>query len=307
MLMRPPDLFQMAINALNGEHEFEPNVIPARRLMKCACIFCARLGKSGLCAACLGTGMEIETFMPYWYRLRDEAWRIGQLRTALSHRPAYVPADSVYRNAQDVFVQTLRNLVGKWCQSDWSLRDCFEKHPKIRWQIAEFLRRDPLMIVPAKAGPSQVVRATQRFPRRRDNPQARARREATVLFIDLIRHPAGERLRMCLRCKRYFFGRPDQKCCPRPRRCGSYRAAIKSTKERWHKKRKEKLYAAREAIAEWHPGSGKPWKTFVAERVGKTEKWVTRAVNCGELTVPLGMIEANLGGRPPKKGKHNAN
>jgi hypothetical protein len=67
------------------------------------------------------------------------------------------------------------------------------------------------------------------------------------------------------------------------------------------------LACAQKAIVQWElGGKRKPWKLWVAKRVGKTEKWVTRAVNRRELTAPHVGIESSLGGRPPKKGKHDA-
>jgi hypothetical protein len=115
----------------------------------------------------------------------------------------------------------------------------------------------------------------------------RARRQAKILFLRLSQHPDRARIGKCLRCSRYFFGRPGQKCCPHPRRCGSARAAIEATKRRWKRDRDKRIERARKACSEWErrrPRSD--WKTWVAARIGLTPKWLTRAVNKRELNPP---------------------
>src|SRR5439155_26985154 len=130
--------------------------------------------------------------------------------------------------------------------------------------------------------------AINRVPQGKEMPFRRARGDAIALFIEIARHPECERLGKCLRCERYFYGRPGQKCCPRPRRCGSYRAAIEATKRHWKQERENKLVRAQAECAEWQrrqPRVG--WKPWVAERIGITPKWLTRAVNSGQLKPPV--------------------
>jgi hypothetical protein len=199
----------------------------------------------------------------------------------------HIPPDADYRKAQDIFIRALSGLVEKWRESNRNLAACFQKYPATRRQIEEFLRRDPLAILASSKGASLVMRPGQIFPRGEDKPIARARREATILFIELVRHPDRERLGKCQRCGRYFFGRVGQKCCPRPRRCSSFLAAIEATKKRWKKERQAKLDLIKKAVAEWGQVKRRgDWKFWVADQVGVTPKWVARAINSGELTPP---------------------
>jgi hypothetical protein len=295
--MQVPPLFRQVLNALNSEQEFNPRAVVAGRLV------------------ILPDGRKaLRTFKPYWVELRDGAYTFKQTVLLARLRPEAVfkretvprlsrahdvkdliPPDSVYRRAQEVFVRTLRNLVERWRESDWHLAECFKRHPEMEDQVVELLRHQPLRLLASSSGPSLLINpfvplglfGVRYVPRGRDKPVMRARRDAITLFIRLVQHPDHTRLGKCLRCKCYFFGRPGQKCCPRPRRCGSYRAAIEATKRRWRQERAEKLERARAACQEWE--SLKPRTTrngWVAKRAGVTQKWLTRAVNRGDLKVP---------------------
>lgn len=295
--MRAPPLFRQVLNALNGEQEFNPGALVTRRLVTFPD------GRKAL-----------HTFKPYWVDLHNGAYIFKQSRCLASLSPkdaqkpetvsrvlkaldlkGLIPPESVYRKAQEVFVRTLRNLVEKWHRSDWNLAACFKEHPEMEGQIDRLLRREPLRLLASSSGESLLVNrfaphglfGVQRFPRGKDKPVMRARRDAITLFIRLLQHSDHTRLGKCLRCERYFFGRPGQKCCPRPRRCGSYRAAIEATKRRWHQERKEKIERARAACEEWRFLKRRPtWNLWVAKRARVTQKWLTRAINRGELRRP---------------------
>ena len=297
--MKVPGPFPIVINVLNGEGEFSPRMAKTPYLKKF---------RDGT--------VVVGTWLPYWARLRNEAlaayellglakkWRALKVRKLTDREIAdrlavgrqkrrkdetfyHVPSEAAYHKAQDIFIRTLSGLVENWRESNWNLAACFQKYPKMKAQIEGFLRRDPLAILPAFQGASLVVRATQAFPRGKDKPIARARREATTLFIELVQHPDHERLGKCLRCRCFFFGRKGQKCCPRPRRCGSIMAAIEATKRSWQANRQRRLEQARALYVEWQRLKPRmSWKLWVADRIGVSSKWVTRAVNSGELAPP---------------------
>ncbi|HEV2491969.1 MAG TPA: hypothetical protein VG204_02735 [Terriglobia bacterium] len=268
--MKAPRPFAEAINALNGEWEFSPNAISEPRRLE------QPDGSVG-----------IYTFHPYWIQLRNEALARKE------REPEYcIPPDAIYRKGQGVFVRTLQDLVKKWRESEGNRAAFFQRHPDVERTIESFLRRNPLTFIYSSDsfgvfGPIGQY-SVARFPLGKDRPVVRARNGAVKLFIDLMCHPALNRLGQCLRCNRYFFGRPGQKCCPRPRRCGSYRAAIEGTKRRWKKERRDKLARAQEACAEWERRQSRgEWKRWVAKRIKVTPNWLTRAVNKRELTPPM--------------------
>lgn len=88
------------------------------------------------------------------------------------------------------------------------------------------------------------------------------------------------------KCGRWFIKlRPRQKCCSR--RC----TAVVQSHDRNIKQRKdahkESLAKARTALRQWRSGNRRSdWKTFVSARTKLSAKWLTRAINKGELKVP---------------------
>jgi hypothetical protein len=298
--MKIPAMFNRVIGALNGEGEFNSTAIATTR------------------PSTLPDGSSIGIpFKPYWIQLHDTAYGLEHVRALASARPARaLPPEEAYRRAQTVFVQTLRRLIEELREAKWSLAMCFNKDRELERQIRTFLRRRPLVLLAGDDGSSLLINpftpsatfGLQRLPRGKDQPVMRARSEALTLFIRLVQHPERTRIGRCLRCHRYFYGRPGQKCCPRPRRCGSHLAAITATKTRWRENRKDLIALAQQAIAQWEEGGKrKPWKLWVAKRVGKTEKWVTHAVNQGNLVLPRVTSISQISLRSVKKEKRNAN
>jgi hypothetical protein len=278
-MRRIPAPFEFVINAINQEQDFDPKAVSARRLVTMP-----------------NGGKAVVAFKPYWVQLRDTAYIIEQARAANLKKPSsQLPSEVTYRRAQTEFVRDLSDMVEKWRRSDWNLAACFQKHPDMAQRIDRFVRCRPLAFLAASGGPSLLINplnpfgpfGLQHYPRGKDKPMVRARTDAITLFIRLTQHPAHVRLGRCVRCGRYFYGRVGQKCCPRPRRCGSTTAAIAVTKRRWKEARIEKLRRVRESCVEWmRQGPNQDWKEWVANQVGVTVKWITRAVNAGELEVP---------------------
>ena len=211
-------------------------------------------------------------------------------------RPDELADDAVYRKAQETFVSSFQELLQQWREWTKSNKEwdrMFAKHlatgGELLTTVNRFLRRNPLMLQPAVSGPWLLVPEFRmaKFPPRKDNPCARARRAALSAFVQFVQHPLCDRLGKCVRCGRYFYGRPGQKCCPYPRRCGSSLAAIRATNKRWKEQRIEKLRLAQKAIADWKRLKRRPrWKTWVTKRIAISEKFLSRAVNGGELKPP---------------------
>jgi hypothetical protein len=73
----------------------------------------------------------------------------------------------------------------------------------------------------------------------------------------------------------------------------------------------EELRRALKASQRWKPGSGVEWKKFVSDETGLTFKWLTRAVNQGELQQPneapqTGIVETAQPWRQRKTRKARA-
>ena len=72
------------------------------------------------------------------------------------------------------------------------------------------------------------------------------------------------------------------------RRCGATRTAAAVTRKRREKERAQNLRRAQEAASHWATDRTRvPWKQWVSNKTEITVKWLTRAVNRGDLGVPV--------------------
>jgi hypothetical protein len=113
--------------------------------------------------------------------------------------------------------------------------------------------------------------------------------KALVLFYALTLHPEWNRLGgPCERCTRYYVMKMarNKKYCAR--RCGSLATAIISTRKRLDKLHADKLRRAEAAAGIWLTIRTRlNWKQWVSRKEPDiTPKWLTRAVNKGELQSP---------------------
>jgi len=123
--------------------------------------------------------------------------------------------------------------------------------------------------------------------RKKDRPLANARREAAILFLRFLTQPWA--IGKCVHCTRYFLNRTHRKRRYCSRKCALYVTAIEATQRRRKKERQAKLKRVQDAVAVWqrHKPRGE-WKSWVAARAAVTPKWITRAVNSGEIKPPKG-------------------
>ncbi|HKM84710.1 MAG TPA: hypothetical protein VJW96_00780 [Terriglobales bacterium] len=102
-------------------------------------------------------------------------------------------------------------------------------------------------------------------------------------------------------CGKWFIKRRMvQKQCSR--RCtGIVKARIRTIDER-KEKHEQDIRQARKAIREWRSSDG-DWKEVISKRTGLTVKWVSRAVNKGELRPPSRRAHSITSARKTKGGK----
>jgi hypothetical protein len=112
---------------------------------------------------------------------------------------------------------------------------------------------------------------------------------ALVLFYSLTLNPEWDRLGgPCERCARYYVMNTirHKKYCSR--RCSSFATATASTKKRLAAEHADKLRRAHAAAQMWsETRTSLDWKQWVSRKEPDvTPKWLTRAVNKGELGSP---------------------
>ena len=91
----------------------------------------------------------------------------------------------------------------------------------------------------------------------------------------------------CPRCDRYYIKKRGSQKVYCSRRCGNASTAIVRTRERNAEKREEKLESAKTAMGRWSRTPTKQdWKHWVAMKTGIDLRFLTRAVNKGDLIQP---------------------
>jgi hypothetical protein len=118
-------------------------------------------------------------------------------------------------------------------------------------------------------------------------------RLAAKRFLDFITSPYYNEIKTCDRCNQFFIkiGKYRNKSyCSRT--CHNRETAAKATQQRRERQRTEKLSRLRDAIfslraaANQRPQILPQWKAWVCERAGVNQRFLTRTLNSGELTVP---------------------
>jgi hypothetical protein len=112
--------------------------------------------------------------------------------------------------------------------------------------------------------------------------------EAIMLFHLLTINPLCEKLAgPCPRCDRYYIKKRASQKVYCSRRCGNAATAAARTSERLADERKQKLARASLAMKRWKPTTtGRDWKVWVASKTGIDPRFLTRAVNKGDLVPP---------------------
>jgi hypothetical protein len=108
----------------------------------------------------------------------------------------------------------------------------------------------------------------------------------------LFANPLNEKLMgPCARCGNYFIKKRATQNVYCSRRCGNAATAVARNRERIEEERNDKLLRAKAALHEWRSATTQEdWKHWIAKRTKIDPRFLTRAVNQGDLV-------------PPKKGK----
>ena len=112
--------------------------------------------------------------------------------------------------------------------------------------------------------------------------------EAMILFHLLTVAPGCEKIAgPCPRCDRYYIKKRASQKVYCSRRCGNAATAVVRTRERIAGERSGKLARASAAVRKWESVSTRQdWKRWVAQKTGIDPRFLTRAVNKGDLVPP---------------------
>jgi hypothetical protein len=113
---------------------------------------------------------------------------------------------------------------------------------------------------------------------------------AVQQFISLITNPDHHKFSgPCARCGHYYIKKRASQKVYCSRTCGNAATAVARTRERWDRARGKRLKQAQKAMQKWSAlKTTEPFQAW-AERhyKGLTKKFLTRAINNGELPEPM--------------------
>lgn len=120
-------------------------------------------------------------------------------------------------------------------------------------------------------------------------PDMNPKGEALRWFVEFLMNPECHKLAgPCDRCDKYYIRKSarNKRYCSRS--CGSKTTAAAATKRARQQEHEQKLARARERIQDYAKSRTKlSWKQWVALKGDITPKFLTRAVNKGELQEPV--------------------
>jgi hypothetical protein len=182
--------------------------------------------------------------------------------------------------------EELRTLLDSWMESGNDYGKWKDRHPKLFSQLENTVNSTYYSLQELNGEP-----ITARSYVLVDEPERSfCTYDLHWLFLNLLRNPLRNDIAKCDRCGKWFLncsGHRNKRFCRR--RCAVLDAVTRSVKQRRKRERLAKLKRAQVTIRDWTHGRGADWKQWVSARTGLSEKFLTRALNRGELESPAGI------------------
>ncbi len=178
----------------------------------------------------------------------------------------------------------LRKIVHAWWKSGPNLQKFRLANPKVSADADSLSSRIPVELYWGNSGNATFLHTVL------DQPGSTPYGEAIRFFLLLITNPYANKLAgPCARCGNYYLKKRVSQKIYCSRRCGNATTATVRTREQRIQTHADKLGRSRAAIQKWATTRTKlDWKQWVSRRERDiTSKFLTRAVNKGELKVPV--------------------
>lgn len=189
----------------------------------------------------------------------------------------------------------LKRLVEAWNNSGRNLARMLESHSELYPYIYHDNGTSPFQGILVVDGSGLAIGISALIGVNRwVLPEHRSIDLARQMFIELLINPQRELLsdKPCARCGRYYCKKTARQKVYCSRKCGKDGTAAYATKKRLRAERQNKLLVAAGEAQKWTSARTKEdWKRWVSKQAagrheGLTPKFLTRAVNKGELTEP---------------------
>jgi hypothetical protein len=186
----------------------------------------------------------------------------------------------------------LRRLVAAWTASGPDLVKMFSKDPELQRRANDGKMR--FWPTPTGRGHLEWIPAPS-------DATASPHDLAFYHFMTLIANPQWELLGgPCHRCREYYLKNTKRQKVYCSRTCGATETAIVAVRTGRQREHAKKISLAQEQIGKWRKANLRlkrkraGWKKWVADETKLTVKWLTRAVNKGELRAPAGISTSNI-------------
>lgn len=178
----------------------------------------------------------------------------------------------------------LRKIVAAWQGTGPNLRKFARDWPTVWQDLQTYWKVTPMELSFGRSGGGAVIfhPITVQFGR---TPYE----EALRFFLLLIANPKWDKLAgPCARCANYYIRPSARNKVYCSRSCGTTATALAATKKRRSEERSQKLRRVEELCKEWLSSrSNRGWEEWVCRRGEITPRFLTRAVNRGDLKAPL--------------------
>jgi hypothetical protein len=206
----------------------------------------------------------------------------GKLRSVLIGQPEDLQSICYLLNSQEPqeLCSELRSLVKVWHKSGPNLAKMLKDDGVLDARV----KHGRTILVPTRTGKGHLLW----LPAPRDVNPLSWKDQALSHFMDLIVNPQWHKLGgPCERCGKYYVKKTARQKVYCSRRCGSANTAMASTRRKREEQRADKMRRAQAAADNWAKvRTRQPWKWWVSVQTKITVKWLTRAVNRGDLRVP---------------------
>jgi len=214
--------------------------------------------------------------------LTPEAFADGKLKSILIGEPEDVEDVCFLLNSEEPreLCSELQKLVNAWQKSGPNLAKMLRDDGALESRV----KHGRTLLAPTRTGKGHLLW----LPNPPNFDPSSWKDIALTHFMDLIVNPQWHKLGgPCERCGKYYVKKTarQKKYCSRG--CGSKRTATDATRQRREVEHAEKLSRAQEATDRWPRVRTRfSWKEWVSAQTSITVKWLTRAVNSGNLRAP---------------------
>jgi hypothetical protein len=172
----------------------------------------------------------------------------------------------------------LRQLVARWKKSGPNLQKLLDADRELHKLVGYVFQ---VVLLATKSGGAQLAMTPG------NHLDLNSREDIDLLiFVELLLNPQWEKLGgPCDRCRKYYIKKTARQKAYCSRSCGTAATARQTTLKRRAERHTDKLRRAAEAAQRWGTSASKlNWKEWVSKQQPDiTPKWLTRAVNKGEL------------------------